>query len=171
MDRKKASLLEIIAADLKKGYWKATDAARYAPMLFAMVPPTDQERKAVDIIHSSEEKEKRMKQLSFLLHQEKEGADFLRNYEQCIQRSNNKLLDREEKSETKDLKEIIMMLLATNMANQKSIVNLNADINTLYNQVYTVDEPNDFSKKGLSAEAVLTEYIVGALQKLGADLI
>lgn len=61
MDRNDTPLITLISHELKKGYWKSSDAARYAPMLFSTVKPEDIVHNAVSAILCSENKEKTMK--------------------------------------------------------------------------------------------------------------
>ncbi|MBL3656900.1 hypothetical protein [Fulvivirga sediminis] len=170
MDRKKASLTEVIAKDLKKGYWKASDAARYAPMLFAMVPPSDLERQAVAAIECSQEKEANLKQLRLFVQKEQDGQSMLKDFEQIMRGGKDKLLGGNDDN-NRDYKEIIMMLLATNFASHKSSVTLSANVNDLYKQVYEECSGCELLKNCKSASAILTEYIVKALKELGTDIL
>lgn len=170
MDRKERPLLEVIAREMKKGYWKAADAARYAPMLFPQVPPSDSVRRAVAAIHQQQSRAEQLKALQALVVKERDGRDFLKEFETLLSGKRDPLLGSSDKSsDTSQYRDIIMMLLATNFASQKTSVTVTADISELYQRIYG-DASAEFSGEQ-SAEAVLTEYIASALQTLDASLV
>lgn len=170
MDRRERPLLELIARDMKKGYWKAADAARYAPMLFPQVEPSDTVRRAVAAIHQQQSRAEQLKALQALIIKERDGKDFLKEFETLVSGKRDPLMSTSD-SKPNDgyYRDIIMMLLATNFASQKSSVTINADISDIYQRIY--GEQSDEFGAEQSAEAVVTEYIMGALLQLDASLI
>lgn len=167
MDRKERPLLEVIAREMKKGYWKAADAARYAPMLFPRVPPSDSVRLAVATVHQQQSRAEQLKALQALVIKKRDGRDFLKEFETLLSGKRDPLSDKQQDSS--QYRDIIMMLLATNFASQKTSVTITADINELYQRIY--GKPNTEFNHEQSAEAVLTEYIASALLTLDASLV
>ncbi|MBB1335318.1 MULTISPECIES: hypothetical protein [Pseudoalteromonas] len=170
MDRKERPLLEIIARDMKKGYWKAADAARYAPMLFPQVEPSDHVRKAVAAIALQQSRAEQLKALQALVIKERSSKDFLKEFETLLNNKRDRLMPAtDQDKDSSHFRDIIMMLLATNFASQKSSVTITADLSDLYQRIYP-QQTDEFSTDS-SAEAVVTEYIMGALLKLAPDII
>lgn len=170
MNRTERPILEIIARDMKKGYWKATDAARYAPMLFPLVEPSEQVREAVAAIHHQQSRAEQLKALQALVIKERGGKDFLKEFETLLGKKRDPLISGNDNDKgDSHFRDIIMMLLATNFASQKSSVTITADLSDLYQRIYT-EQSDKFGAK-MSAEALVTEYIMGALLKLVPDII
>jgi hypothetical protein len=171
MNRKDQSLTDTIARDLKKGYWKASDAARYAPMLFPFVKPQEAVRQAVSAICCHEEKDQRMKALKYFVHKEREGQVFLKDFERILATDKDRLLaGQDSKEDTRNYRDIIMMLLATNFASQKSTLTVSIDLSNLYQEVYKGCDQCKFEKSCGGASSVVTEYIVSALGALNVSL-
>lgn len=171
MDRKDTPLINLIARELKKGYWKSTDAARYAPMLFPMVKPEDTIRDAVSAILCHEDKEQKMKSLKSFIHKGKETQHILKDFDQVLSGNRDRLLSNKENDEnSRNYRDIIMMLLATNMSSQKSTVALTADVTKLYSEVYSECDQCPLNKSCKQAFSMVTEYIADALIKLNITL-
>ncbi len=172
MERKERYLTDIILRDLKKGFWKTADAARYAPMLFPLVDPGDNVRNALTAINCSEEKDQRLKLVRSFINKEKDARVFFQEFEDILSGNKDRLINtKTEDDGARNYRDIIMMLLATNFASQKSRINITTDVTALFKSVYIECEQCIIKQQCKGAAGILTEYIVRALKELNVDLI
>lgn len=162
-------LLATIARELTKGHWKGRDAARYAPMLFSLVPPSERVRRAVAALHHQQNGVEQLKAIQTLIHK---TADVNNDYSPLTEHVTDPLLPDTGKGRNSDKTdhELLLLLLAERRSPVAPTVNINIDLNALYERIFAKECDDEFTVQH-SAEAVLTEYVTTALLTLDASLM